>query len=300
MANYIERHFDYVWGPDQDSRLASVAPNEVIELQIPISANAPFVLRSRAMRVSYGTGTKAQNNLNHLLLKWANADRKFQSQHFIRQNLLGPYWGQIGNPLPVYPEVFYPQQSHILVNVLNDGASALVNVTLYFRGVELYSVGAVKSYTYPPKFGCLPYVYPQVVKSLAVTTSGAVRNIFTVKTDADFVLRGLQAGLPFSSTPVQEVFIQLKDEDEKPYSSAPVHADMLAGNSGLGAIFPANGTYIKPVGGGPAVPGLLFPELYLPKNHIFYFDVTRSDAAYAEATTVDYPIQFIGMKVFEK
>ena len=297
---FIERHFDYVLGPGQDARLASVAPGQTIELQLPLDSDAPFFLRSRAMRVSYDS-LRRQTGLNHLLLRWANSVHKFQSQNFVRQSLLGPYFGQLGNPIPVEPEVAYPRQGAIRVDVLNDGASALSNVTLYFRGVKRYAPGSVKAYTYPAKFGPLPFVYSKpLVENLPVVTAG-VRYVFECKTDADFVMRGGQCGSPFSGTPVNEVFITMRDEDEKPYSNAPVHMDVLFGNADAGAIYPAGTSAgVAPVGAGPQAPGLFYPEIYVPKNHIMYFDVARNDIAYGGAVPVTLPLLFHGMKVFEK
>jgi hypothetical protein len=40
------------------------------------------------------------------------------------------------------------------------------------------------------------------------------------------------------------------------------------------------------------------PEIYLPKNNRMFFDVQRSDAAYAGAGSVTYPLTLGGMKVF--
>jgi hypothetical protein len=297
----IERHFDYVWGPDQDSRLASIAVGKTLDLQIPMESDAPFILRSRALRVSYDA-SRRQTGLNHVLLKWANARDKYQSQDFVRQSLLGPYFGHLGNPIPVDPEVPYPSQGSIRVSILVDGASAVTNLTLYFRGVKLFAPGAVKSYTYPERFGCLPFTYPITVTSLPVTTATqGLRQTFLCKPDADFVFRSGQAGDPFSTTPMNEIFVTLKDEDEKPYSNAPVHIDVLFGNSHMNAAYPAGTSAgVAPVGGGPNSPGLLYPEIYIPRNHVFYFDVARNDGAYANAVAQDLPIQFSGMKVFEK
>ena len=52
------------------------------------------------------------------------------------------------------------------------------------------------------------------------------------------------------------------------------------------------------MGPGPASPGLLYPEIYVPKNNLLYIDVLRADVAYAGAAQVDLPIAFLGMKVF--
>lgn len=316
MNNLIERHHDYVLGPNQDKRLASVAAGAAFSLSMYIDTDAPFALRSRAMRVSYDAN-RLQSYLNSLLLRWAGPDRNFFSQDLVRQSLLGPYFGQLGNPIPVYPQVVYPRGAEIRVDILNDGTHALTNLTLYFRGVKLFAPGAVKSYEYPANVGLLPYIYPQgrhsntdgttLVRNVAVT-QGPLRQTFACKSDADFVLRAGQAGLPFSSVlsanPVNEVFVTLLDEDEKPYSNDAVHIDVLFGNSAFPATYYPYGASgavsVTPVGTGPNSPGLFYPEIYVPKNHLMYMDVSRADVAYAGAVAVDLPIQFIGQKVFQK
>ena len=314
MNGLIERHHDYVLGPNQDKRLATVAAGDQLALSLYIDTDAPFALRSRAMRVSYGaTGGRVQLFLNNLLLRWAGPDRNFFSQDLVRQSLLSPYFGQLGNPMPVYPQVVYPRGAEIRVDIRNDGADDITDLTLYFRGVKLFAPGAVKSYTYPDNVGLLPFIYPQGTPN---TTDGStlVRNVqviqaplrqtFRCKSDADFVLRAGQAGLPFSTTPVNEVFIKLLDEDEKPYSNDAVHMDLMFGNSAMPPMFWPYGASghvpVTPVGTGPNSPGLFYPEIYVPKNHLMYMDVSRDDSAYGGAVPINLPVQFIGMKVFQK
>ena len=298
----VQRHHDYVLGPNQDGRLASVAAGQLVEgLVLKLATDAPFLLRSRAERVTPGTaeGTSGQLALQGLLLRWAGPDRNFQSQNLIRQSLVGPYFGQVGNPMPVSPQVVYPRGGQIMVDVLNDGAVAMTNLSLYFRGSKLYSPGDVKSYGYPATFGGLPFAYPQGMYSdtdgltlvrNVLAVQGPLRQTFKVKPDADFVFRAGQAGNPFSTTPLTEVFAMLKDEDEKPYSNDAIHIDILFGNSGA-----AGGQ----IGGGPNLPGVFFPEIYVPKNHLMYMEVSRNDTANG-AVTQDIPFTFIGQKVFEK
>src|ERR1035437_5478956 len=131
----IQRHHDYVLGPNQDARLASVAAGQSIAgLALKMDTDAPFVLRSRAMRVKYsdqGEGDRVQLGLNHLLARWAGPDRDYRSQNLIRQSLLAPFFGQLGNPIPVYPQVVYPRGSTLWVDIRNDGTEALTNLTLY-------------------------------------------------------------------------------------------------------------------------------------------------------------------------
>ena len=312
MSELVQRHHDYVLGPNQDGRLASVAASASLELQLALDSDAPFILRSRAMRVQYDS-SRYQTGLNHLLLKWAGPDRNYRSQDFVRQSLLGPYFGQLGNPIPIWPNVEYPRQSVIRVLLRNDGAAALTNLTLYFRGVKLFAPGAVKSPTYPPKFGTLPFYYPQTIATLPVTcgtftgaTSPPVRQALLSKlakplADADFVLRAGQAGLPFSTTPVNEVFIKFLDEDEKPYSNDAVHVDVMFGNGGMPATYPAGTSAgVAPICCGPAASGLFYPEIYVPKNHSMYYELSRNDSSFAGAVAVAFPVDLMGMKVFDK
>ncbi len=301
--DHVARHFDYVLGPTQDSRLASVAAGQSIEgLVLGLETDAPFILRSRALRVALDSDELSYVGLNHVLARWYGPDRNYTSQNLVRQSLLSPYFGQLGNPIPVLRQFYYPPGSEIRVDITNDGTMALTNLTFYFRGIKLYRPGAVKAYTYPSRFGVLPFTYPQIVPSLAVTTGApGVFRTFQCKTDADFVLQALQGGLPFNDTAVSEVFVTLRDEDEKPYSNAPVHIDVLAGNAGTERLFPFNGNQTAaPVAAGPNSPGLVFPEIYIPKNHVFYYNVQRADASFGGAVAVDFPIQFIGQKVFDK
>ena len=299
----VQRHHDYVLGPNQDGRLASIAAGQLIEgLVLKLDLDAPFILRSRACRIQ-SDAEGGQLALEGLLLRWARPDRNFQSQNLIRQSLVGPYFGQVGNPMPVSPQVVYPRGGQILVDVLNDGSGALTNLSLYFRGSKLYSPGDVKSYGYPSTFGGMPFAYPQgqysdtdgltLVRNVA-PIQAPLRQTFKVKGDADFVFRAGQAGNPFSGAPLLEVFATLKDEDEKPYSNDAIHIDILFGNSGANQGFGS-----VTIGGGPNLPGVFYPEIYLPKNHLMYMDVSRNDTVGRPATE-NIPFTFIGQKVFAK
>ena len=315
--DFVERHFDYVLGPGQDSRLALVKAGQTIEgVTLRLDPDAPFELRSRALRCKFTTDGTDQAGLNHVLARWYGPDRNYTSQGMVRQSLLSPYFGQVGNPIPVSPKKYYPPDGEIRVDLTNDGAADITNLTFYFRGVKYYRPGAVKAYGYPSTFGLLPFVYtPPATAALAAAnpngalplivvpvTTGNPGPFFTFRngTDADFVLQGLQSG--FTGTgPALEIFLTLKDEDEKPYSNAPVHISVLCGNSFGGNIFPVgSSTHIAPVAGGPNAMGLLFPEIYIPRNHNFYFNVQRDDSAYDEPATINLPISFIGTKVFDK
>lgn len=301
---FQERHMDYVLGPNQDGRLSSVAAGAIIEgLALPLEQDAPFVLRSRAHRVKYNAA-RQQAGLQFLSMRYSGPSRDFRSTVRIPQAIEGAYFGQVGLPIPIQRQIVYPASGVIYVDVQNTGSAAMTNLTLYFRGVKLYPWGLVPSFTYPPRFADLPFCYPQTVTALPVTTpSMGVRTVFTVKDDADFVLRAIQAGRSFTPQ-TWEVFIRLFDAQEKPYSNDFVHVDVMCGqlNGNPTAAFPSGGTptYYQAIGAGPSAPGLLYPEIYVPRNQILYYDVLRTDVSFGGAVAADFPINFIGCKVFGK
>jgi len=305
VSELVERHFDYVLGPNQDNRLASVAPGVTMTSVLHLRSDAPFVRRSHALRQQYVVATSDQAGLQFIRAKHYGPDRNQLSQNLVRQSLLSPYFGQVGNPIPQYPELYYPPGGEIRVDINNDSSSTtLTNLTFVFRGVQLFQPGAVKAYTYPDRFGLFDFTYPVTASALPVTSPGQLVT-FLCKTDADFCLQGLQAGfinnLDANGFPVLEVGIQLQDEDQKPYSNDFVHMDILCGQSGMGSVFPTfNASNVPPVAGGPNSKGLVFPEIYVPANHVLYVKVNRADSPFAGAEAVDFPIMFIGQKVFEK
>jgi hypothetical protein len=298
---FQERHQDYVLGPNQDARLASVAAGQQITgLALPLDADAPFVLRSRALRIKYiSAASRTQNGLQFLNMRYTGPDRDYRSQGLTPQTIQMAYFGQNGLSLPLHRQIVYPAQGVIYVDIHNTGSGALTNVYLYFRGVKLYPWGQVPGYTYPPNCRTLPFSYPQQVASLPVTTASmGLRQVFTVKDDADFVLRGLCQGAASGST--YEVFVKFLDHQEKPYSNDFVHVDIMGGAAGGFQAYPSGSapTDYSPVLCGPAAPGLFYPEIYLPRNAILYYDTLRSDSGYAGAATVNFNYNFIGAKVF--
>jgi hypothetical protein len=304
---FQERHQDYVLGPNQDSRLVSVAPGAVITgMTLQLDHDAPFALRARAYRVSYDTlDSRTQQGLNTLALRYAGPLRDYRQQSFIPQNLVMPYGGQGGAWRGLGHQIVYPAGGVIQLDLVNTGANALTNLTFYFRGVKLFPWGINPAYTYPPKCRMLPFVYPigqistanpyGMIQNLATAETRNVQ-IFTCQNDADFVLRYAQAGPSFAPFPL-EVFIQLLDENQKPFSNDFVHYETLFGPC-LGN-FNCGGTTIPAIGTGNALPSVFYPEIYVPRNHILYYNISRADSGYAGAETIpSFPINLVGSKVY--
>jgi hypothetical protein len=313
---FRERHFDYAMRPTEFPTLVSIAAGQRITVPFTFDTDAPFILRSRAMRVPYTVNCEAPPpdpmrtmELEHLRMRFSDATTEYRAQDTIRQLSQLSYFGNWGLPLPVYPGIFFPAGSTMMVDLYNDGASAITNLTLYWRGVKLFPWGQRYDYTYPAKFATLPYTYSLVQPSQAnpmgtllnlPVTATLFNQVFTLQDDADFVIRSGQAGTPGSANAVFEIFFQFYDADKYPYSNFPIHADVLFGNQCTEAIFNYDNTAesAAPYGAGPYAPGLFYPEIYLPKSHIMYYDVVRADGSIVCATTVNYPVALTGAKVF--
>lgn len=295
MPKFQQRHMDYKMA------IGTLLPGQAMTgIPFLLDPDAPFVLRSRALRVAYDNN-RHQAGLQFVSMRYTGPDGAYRSQTMVPQYLEMVYGGQMGNPKPVWPNVQYPARGTILVDVQNTSTTlTLTGLTLYFRGVKLFPFGTIPSYTYPGTCKLQPFIYPQLLTALPVTVAdNTLQQIFRVKPDSDFVLRSIQAGPAVAPLPY-EIFIQLMDENLKPYSNKPVHLDLLAGNSALPATFPIGPVpaYLAPVGAGASNPGVFFPELYIPANHLLYYYISRSDAAYPGAVALNYPLAFNGAKVY--
>lgn len=294
--------------------LASVAANAQIQkLALRTDLDAPFLLRGIAARVQYDTTSTAhrQTGLNQLLFRFSGPDEKYFQQIETPLTLMTPWGGQLGRPFPLHRQVLYPAGSTIFVDLINNGAAALTNLTFYFRGVKLFPWGIRRFYPYPKRMSTIPFTYmvgqspsvgPTTLYNVPVST-GLVgfRYQWQAKSDGDFVLRSIQAG-PTSSNLSWEVFLRLKESDDYPFSNDFVHLDVLAGNATGPASYPtaAGGTvqFQGAVGTGPAVPGIFYPEIYVPNQQYLQLELYRADSGQGTAAAQDFPLAFQGAKVF--
>src|ERR1035441_8968469 len=186
-AQFQERHQDYVIGPppagqnptvNQDSRLASVAAGQLVAgIELQMDPDAPFLLRGRAYRVKYDNlDSRTQVGLQNVSMRFSGPDQDYRSTALIPQNLQMAYGGQSAAWKPVYPQIYYPARSTMLIDVKNTGATTLTNLTLYFRGVKLYPSGGSPGYQYPAVCSMLPYVYPIVQPSVS-NPYGSIQNL---------------------------------------------------------------------------------------------------------------------------
>ncbi len=303
------RHQDYVFNaPVLQPGISMNA------LPFQLDADWPFELHGIAARVPYcstvGANFGTQLGLNQIAMRWSGPSQDYRQDNVVPLNmLLGPYFGQLGNPRPVYPPIRWPRMGVITLDLINNGAAPITGLQIVFRGVKVGPWGSWATYTYPERQGRspIPFWYPSQTPSatvpnpplqtLTLPVNGAFNfQPFTPDKDSDFVFRSGQAG-PSAGT--YEVFLTLRDEGDKAYSNAPVHADILFGRGGFPAVFPVGpSSYVAPVGPGPSQPGLLVPEIYIARLHQMFYDISRNDTAYAGAAPVAYPMTFAGMKVY--
>ena len=300
-----ERMHTYVLGPTQDSRLASVAAGAYVSgVELQLDSDAPFVLRSRAVRQAYDSSL-TQNNLQFLKTKWTGpVQGDFRQQDYILESLQMAYFGQVGNPKPFRPSITYPASGLIRVDLFNSGANAITNLTFFWRGVKLFPWGSVPAYKYPAAMKSETFSYPINITALGPAET-RLNLLFQVKADADFVFRAGQATPPFvigerGARQFSEVGMILYDWNKKPYMNDYVPLDILFGAGSWPAAFPVGATpnFIAPFGTGPEQPGLIYPEIYIPRLNQLIYDLQRTDGIVGENQNEDFLINLIGSKVF--
>jgi len=311
LPRYQQRFQIYVVDQTIDPRLASVAPGTLISgIRFQLDPDAPFLLRGRCYRVSYDSiDSHTQMGVESVAFRLAGPDQDYRSMQLVPQNLVMPYGGQSAAWKPVYPQIFYPARATLTFDVQNLSATeTLSNLVFYFLGVKLFDFGQNPAYTYPERIRATQYAYganyssppnpnnPTAAIQNLLPADSRLLQILQIKNDADFVARTIQAGPSYAPLAL-EVFITLRDENRKAYSNLPVHFEVLAGPS-TGNYLTGGGS-IPAIGTGNSLAGVLFPELYLPANHILYYDIYRQDSGYAGAETIpDFPITLLGSRVY--
>ena len=297
-----------------DGRLASIAPGQSVPgIEFQMEPDAPFLLRGRCYRVQYDTlASRTQVGVQNVALRFSGPDQDFHSNTLVPQNLVTPFGGQSNAWRVVYPQIFYPARSTMTIDVANTSATAtLTNLELYWLGVKLFPWGQMPFYTYPKKMRATQYGYginflspqnpanPTAAIQNLLTADSRNLQVFQVKNDADFVCRSIQAGPSYSPFGLQ-VYLTLRDENRKAFSNLPIHFEVIAGPCG-GNFQTGSAGSLTAIGTGNSMPSTPFPELYIPKNHILYYDILRQDSGYAGAATIpNFPVTLLGSRVYEK
>lgn len=301
----IERHQDYILQIPSLASGASIGGEGVLVLE----NDAPFLCRGIGLHIAPPTATRNQTDLASCLFRFKNQAVGDLSQELIQTPAyFASAFGQNGHYRPIYPQVPYPPGGAIQCEFVNNSANTLTNLQIIFRGVKLFGDGAIPNPTYPQRCRPLDFSYqsgkgtnqdPAIVLQ---TTDSVFQRALLINGDADFVLRGFQAGNwdptgssgLYSTNGYTELYVQLFDANLKPYSNLPMHIDWLMGNAG-GTTLPGFPQL------GNAAPGLIVPEIYLPRNNALYFNLFRQDAPYVgvtDALPIRLSIAWIGSKVY--
>lgn len=303
----VERHYDYIF------TVPLIPAGGFIKgYPLKLDSDAPFQCRGIGLRITPPVATRQQTNLLSTRFNWTNRTGAYLAQDVVPSvQFFAGAWGQGGRFRPVHPQQPYQPSGVINVDLFNDSGQDLTNAQFMFRGTKLYADGIVGNPTYPQQVVRTQQFWYQSGKGsdqdqplILTTTDDTGKRLLRINGDADFVLRGGLAGLytssgnggAYSTTGYTELYAQIFDNRQMPYSNAPMHIDWLFGG-GLGNMS------VNYSGGlsGPAAPGLFVPEIYLPRNNVLYYQLTRNDAAYTgvvDALPVRMSIAWIGTKVY--
>lgn len=315
---FYERHQDYVF--DIGNSFANTAYQQQVQigtlvagrqypgLPLQIDLDAPFIMRGIAARMQWDLET-GQNDLSQLYfrLKRANTRYTCPQDQWLPFEQFARVFGQGGNQGIMWPHEGYPQGGVIEVDLWNNGDEDLAGVQLVFRGVKRFPYP--KPSLYPQKISRI-LNWTRSVKIAGVGVSGPTAMIERfplappVK-DGDFVLRKISGGCvynpnaPAAFFTARNVWCAIRDENDKPYSNAPVDVNILCGQGTMALASGLDNSQQF----GPWHPGLLYPEIYIPRNVMYSMDIFRDDSAYLGqaglgAVRMDFALG--GIKVFQQ
>jgi len=291
----IQRHQDY------QLSIPSLPAGGLFDVPLQLDSDAPFALRRIKTR---NLGSLGQG------FRFRTPKDRYQSTTYVTDYTDGqPTTGKL-----IYPQMIYPPNASIIVDIENNTGETITNARVLFRGSKYYQDGSLPIASYPPKLSTLPGTLQVPVLQIPVTgsshavpglnTAAVLNNILNIGTDADFAIRYLAAD-PFAiaidggvNPPPQvfnEMYVLLRDESKKGYSNEPIHVDDLFGQ--LAPATTANNESNR------FLPGVLTPEIYLQRTQALYFDVFRDDSAMlALGLGMPFPVdvyfRFQGAKVF--
>jgi len=274
----IERHQDY------QLNIATLPAGGLQGVELLLDSDAAFATRLVKQRYTPGAPSGGWS------YRFRAPSGAYQSSDF-RFDTFGRGTLLEGNPL--YPQMIYPANGSIVVDINNVTGVQQTNVKLLFRGSKLFPDGSMPAPTYPAVCSILPQVLPVQILTIPQNNgSGLLNNQINAQIDWDFALRYANAD-PFSPTggngTYDQLYVQLKDQTQKPYSNVPIHIDDLFGSQ--------SSTATGSTTTNPFWPGLFLPEIYVPANGILYFDIFRTDTGGGNVTM---QFSFGGVKVYRR
>lgn len=263
---------------------AAVAGFQLLGSEQQITTDAPFRMVGLAVFLfaEDGSALGAAGNVN-ATLRFTRPDGSWVQKHITSAELLNPYdagaiLGAGGLTPPYYgyfsplgTNILFPAGAAIQIDFAVAAGVTYSKALIVFIGTKLFNAGLVWAPSYPPKYNARPYFgydlqidlttlplrdVPFPVPARAAL-SGAALNA-----DADFVWQsGTQTDQPGPGAAVlpvgtrtRGVGVKFKDWSGKYYMNDYVPLELIFGFD------------------NSQTPGLLYPEIYIPKNQQLYFD----------------------------
>jgi hypothetical protein len=251
---------------------ALLAGYELNNFALQTDSDAPFRAHSLGVYV-FDDNCAAQGPAGNVLtqMRYTRPDGSWVQRHLISSQALNPFDAQAsagaGGLTPPYysyfsalhPNLLYPAQSTITFD-FGDTATNLITSIVYvvFMGTKLYKDGAVWAPTYPKSYKGLPYNGYSV--QLPINSIPVYNYPLTVRPDADFVWRAgsqtdYQGNVLVPIGGYRGLGVRLKDWAGKYYMNDFVPLEALFGFD------------------NSQRPGLIYPEIYIPKNEQIYLDL---------------------------
>lgn len=292
--NVQERAQWYVGSIANTALTTGLAQNGLI---IKTDSDAPFRLSAIAVYVfdNAGNAQGAAGNVGVTLRFYRPDGTSGVQKHVLSAQAVNPYdagsvngaGGQTAPyfslPTPVHPNILYPAGSMITFDyaALTGIAPELVKVV--FIGTKLFAPGAMWNGEYPRSYRTRPFFG----YALQIPTANlpSLNNQLLIQPDADFVLQtAVQTNYRAAAlTPVgalRGLGIKMKDWNGKYYMNHHVPIELIFGG------FDQSQT-----------PGVIYPEIYVPKNQALYFDLVMLGLTAIVGSPL-LTLLFGGMKVY--
>lgn len=265
----IERQQWYVYTFPNPGLVAGASQlNEVIQLD----TDAPFRATGVAVYCFAADGTPlgASGNVG-VTIRFTTADKVWIQKNLISAQQLNPFDNQAvngagGQTAPYYayfspltPNLIYPNGSAIVIDFAEQPGITNLLMLVVFTGTKLYGDASIWAPQRDPKKPARPYIG----YSLQFHTPDLpIQNLpLLINPDADFVWQcGSQTDQPAAPdlSPVgsqRAIGVKIKDWTGKYYMNDYVPLDMIFGFD------------------NSQTPGLLYPEIYVPRQQALFFDL---------------------------
>lgn len=242
-------------------------------LTIKTDSDAPFRLTAIALYVFSNTGAAqgAAGNVGVTLRFYRPDGTSGLQKHVLSGQAVNPYDAAAVNgaggltapyfslPTPVQPNILYPAGSMITFDYAALTGVAPELVMVVFIGTKVFAPGAAWTATYPDRYKTRPFFG----YALQIPTANlpALNQQLLIQHDADFIMQtAVQTNYQTAAlTPVaalRGLGIKMKDWQGKYYMNDYVPVELIFGG------FDQSQT-----------PGVIYPEIYVPKNQGMYFDL---------------------------